>query len=301
MVGPLKSSWVMTIVLAVSGPLFAQSRIETNVVYGMYSGLALLMDVHRPENPNGYGIIVIPGSGWHASMSLDAGGLKSRVNADHFGLDRLLERGYTLFSINHRAAPRFRYPAAVEDAQRAVRFIRHHAEAYGVRPDRIGAFGGSSGGHLVSMLGVLDGDPNPDAASPVDRESAKVQAVAALFPPTDFVAFATGNGGSKEVVSSFLGTPYRPQEGTVYTDASPIHYVSRDDAPVLLVHGDRDPVVPFGQSELFHAELTAVGVPVRLIPVPGGGHGASLLDGENTPDYFDPMVTWFDRHLRNIE
>ncbi|MCH7475257.1 MAG: alpha/beta hydrolase, partial [Gemmatimonadetes bacterium] len=70
----------------------------------------------------------------------------------------LLDAGYTVFTINHRAAPRFRYPAAVEDAQRAVRFIRHNAQRYGVDPDRIGGYGGSSGAHLVSLLGTMDGD-----------------------------------------------------------------------------------------------------------------------------------------------
>src|SRR5687767_5177862 len=133
-----------------------------NVVYGMYSGLALLMDVYAPEGEaNGHGIVHISGSGWGAPLGLDARQLKE---AGHVEIEArpLVAAGYTVFSINHRATPRFPYPAAVEDAQRAVRFVRHHADRFGIRADRIGAIGGSSGGHLVSMLGVLDGDGDPE-------------------------------------------------------------------------------------------------------------------------------------------
>ena len=166
-----------------AGPLLfsqsvPQSRIESNVLYGMYSGLALLMDVHHPEKPNGYGVIFISGSGWHAPQEYNAEPLKQGSQARQYG-PRLTAAGYTVFSISHRAAPRFRYPAAVEDAQRAVRFVRHNAARFNVRADRIGAVGGSSGGHLVESLGVLDGAGIKDDPDPVNRESAKAQCVVA--------------------------------------------------------------------------------------------------------------------------
>ena len=72
------------------------------------------------------------------------------VNSDS---QALLTAGYTIFALNHRATPRFQYPNQVEDVQRAIRFIRFHAGRYDINPDKIGAIGGSSGGHLVSMLG----------------------------------------------------------------------------------------------------------------------------------------------------
>ena len=279
----------------------AEERVERNIVYGMYSGLALLMDVYHPADPNGYGIVVISGSGWHAPLSLDARPLKQGVDRADPQTNALLDSGFTLFAINHRAAPRFRYPAAVEDAQRSVRYIRHHAARYEIDPDRIGAFGGSSGGHLVSMLGVLDGGENPEDSSPINRESSKVQAVVALFPATDLGAFAGGTDGDKGTVSSFVGTRPRrdPQseEAALYAEASPTSYVSPDDPPFLLVHGDADTVVPFSQSELFHEGLTKTGVTVDLIRVLGGGHGSLRLP--NAPDYIGAMVDWFNRHLRN--
>ena len=288
------------LVAAMPRLLQAEARVETNVVYGMYSGLALLMDVYYPADPNGYGIVFINGSGWHAPLSLDARPLKGSPDRPSPRVTRLLDNGYTLFSINHRAAPRFRYPAAVEDAQRAVRYIRHHAARYEINPERIGAIGSSSGGHLVSMLGVLDGDGDREDPSPVNQESSKVQTVVAWYPATDFVQFATGTGGDKAAVSSFL-TRFRqdPQseEAQLYAEASPTSYVSSDDPPFLLIHGDADPVAPFSQSELFEEELAQTGVTVELMRVPGGGHGRNLAV-PNAPDYFGATVEWFDRYLR---
>src|SRR6266540_21657 len=107
------------------------SQVEKNVVYGMHSGLALLMDVYRPENSNGHAIVYINGSGWHAPPGYGAEQLKEARGSERV-VTAFPEAGYTLFAINHRAAPAFRYPAAIEDAQRAVRFVRRHAKDYGI-------------------------------------------------------------------------------------------------------------------------------------------------------------------------
>ena len=285
--------------------LHAQSRVESNVIYGMYSGLALLMDIHYPNNPNGYGIVVIPGSAWRAEMSLDAIPLKENLRETASGITALSDNGYTLFVINHRASPRFSYPAPVEDAQRAVRYVRHHAANYGIDRDRIGAFGGSSGGYFVSMLGVLDGNGNPNDPSPVNRESSKVQAVVAVYPPTDFIDFVNADVGIVSYVTEYLGvhmggriqrTP-QSEEVLLYKEASPTSYVTEDDPPFLLFHGDADNVVPFSQSEIFEAELSKKGIPVNFIRVPGGGHNADFIES-NVPEHLDTIVKMFDRHLR---
>ncbi|MEE8147724.1 MAG: alpha/beta hydrolase, partial [Longimicrobiales bacterium] len=222
-------------VLLAAPSLSAQARVDRNVVYGMYSGLALLMDVHHPAQPNGYGLILIGGSGWHSLPAYGAQQLKSR------GVPQILvDAGYTVFTINHRAAPRFRYPAAVEDAQRAVRFVRHHAERYGIDPNRLGGLGGSSGAHLVSMLATMDGDGEAGDRDRVNRESAKLQAVVVRASPTDFTSF---DSGAASTVASFLGAP--PGWDNATREASPITYVTSDDPPLLLIHGDADQTVPF--------------------------------------------------------
>lgn len=271
--------WIMVLYMVQS--VWAQDRVEKNVVYGMYSGLALLMDVHYPEQPNGRGVILVRGSGWDAPTSYGAWQLKG--NEVH---SVLLDAGFTVFSVNHRAAPRFRYPAAVEDVQRAVRFIRHHAERYGVDPNRIGAFGNSSGGHLVSMLGVLDGDGDPDDSDPVNRRSAKVQAVVAVVAPLELASLKTEVG--TPFVTAFLGMAPFSSGLPTYREASPVTHVTPDDAPFLLIHGDADSLVPFEQSELMQQALVKSGVSVKLRRISGVGHNA-----------FDAAETgrWLTLHL----
>jgi acetyl esterase/lipase len=300
----LRLAFVIGLLMVLPRPLIAEARVELNVVYGMYSGLALLMDVYHAAEPNGIGIVYIRGSGWHTPLSYDAEPLNNELLRNHPQARALQEAGYTVFAINHRAAPRFRYPAAVEDAQRAVRFVRHHAERYEIDPDRIGAMGTSSGGYLVNMLGVLDGVYEGTDATPINNESSRVQAVAAFAAPADFVAFVTGESGDKGAVTSFVGA-YLMQwveaerigiERGIYAEASPVSYVSADDPPFLLIHGDADEVVPFDQSERFERLLAGARVPVELVRIPGGEHGR---DDPNITERDRLMVAWFDKYLRN--
>ena len=292
----------LALVAALLAPVLpAEQRTDRNVVYGMYSGLALLMDIHYPEQPNGIGLIHVSGSGWGAPLSLDARPLKE---AGHVRIEALplVQRGYTVFTVNHRATPRFHYPAAVEDVQRAVRFVRFHAARFGIDPERIGAIGGSSGGHLVSMLGVLPGHGDARAESEIDRVSAKVQCVVARATPSDFVAGATGSGAS----SLFLGARLRPggdpnsPEMRVARAASPITHVTADDPPLLLIHGDQDDIVPYELSERFRERLVEAGVKTDLIKVSGARHGPSFPGAEQTPEVGRWAGEWFDAHLLGV-
>jgi acetyl esterase/lipase len=274
-----------------------QSMIEKNVVVGMVSGLALVMDVHRPENPNGLGIVHISGSGWMRPLAYDAEPL-SESQVDLYGRP-LVERGFTVFSLNHRATPRFQFPAPLEDVQRAVRFIRYHAAEYGIDAERIGAVGGSSGGHLAALLGVLDGRGDPADPDPVNRVSAKVQAVVARAPLTDLARINTSEGVG--FVALLMGAlPSANQEAAesrAYFEASPVNHVSADDPPFLLIHGDADGLVPFEQSELLSRALGTVGVETRVMTVPGADHGPTFPGAVDPPDYIGAMIGWFDRHL----
>ncbi|MCC6393429.1 MAG: alpha/beta hydrolase [Bryobacterales bacterium] len=285
-------------ILLAAAALAGDGSVQSNVVYGMYSGAALLMDVHRPANPNGYGIVYVSGSGWTSPLAYSAAGLKSNAQSLQYAKP-LVEAGYTVFTVNHRSLPRFHYPAAVDDVQRAVRFVRHNAASFGIRPDRIGAAGGSSGGHLVSMLGTLDGKGKPDDPDPVERESAKVQCVVARAAPIDFfrmkaagisfVGMAVPAGKEPEVMKT--------EEYRTYREASPVFHVTPDDPPFLLMHGDKDQSVPFAQSEEMEEALKAAGAPVKLIRVEGAGHGPSFPGAVNPPDYLGEMVAWFNHYL----
>ena len=271
-----------------------QARVEKNVVIGMYSGLALVMDVYYPESPNGYGIVHVSGSGWTRPLAYDAP-LLSESQVGIFG-QPLVDHGYTVFSINHRATPRFQFPAPLEDVQRAVRFIRSHAAEYGVDRERLGAVGGSSGGHLVALLGVLNGLGDPSDPDPVNQVSAKVQTVVARAAPSDLRA--TQTPPLTGMLALLMGALRSSAEGVAYVQASPITYVSRDDPPILLIHGDADEIVPYNQSESFRDALVAAAVQTRLITIHGAGHGPRFPGAVDPPDYIASMIDWFDQHLK---
>ena len=267
---------------------------ESNVIFGTYSGLALLMDVYKPASPNGYGIVVIPGSGWHTPLPYNANLLKQSKEFSLY-MAKLSTAGYTMFVVTHRAAPRFHFPDAVDDVQRAVRFVRQNASRYSIDPERIGALGASSGGHLVSMLGTLDGKGTSDSPDPVERESSKVQCVVALYPVTDPAKVDTVSG--LQAVTSFMGAPARfdPKR---FRDAAPITHVTADDPPFLLIHGDADRTVPYSQSEAMEAALKKVGVTVKLVRVPGGDHGSDFPGNTQKMDWPAMALEWIETNLK---
>lgn len=280
--------------LANTQPDLNAAKVDRNVIFGMYSGLALLMDVYHPDRPNGYGILHISGSGWTRPLGLDAPLLSHQEHVKLEG-EALVAAGYTLFTINHRAVPRFIFPAAIQDAQRAVRFIRQRAADYGIDPDRIGAIGGSSGGHLVAMLGVLEGDEWVQDGSVVNQQSAKVQCVIARAAPSDFqsgvgVHFLGVRGKGMQTVGT--------EEHARVMEASPINHVTEDDPPTLLVHGDQDQIVPFSLSENFLNRFNEAGVPAKLLRVEGAGHGPNFPDATNKADLGAAYVEWMDMHLK---
>ena len=304
-------------------PLFAALRldaappaapavaVERNVIFGMYSGLALVMDVYRPAKANGAGIIAIQGSGWYSQMRYDAIPISARAGVQNYARE-LSAAGYTVFAINHRAAPRFRFPAPLEDAQRAVRFVRAHAAEYGVDPARIGAFGSSSGGHLCELLGTLDAPGLPDSEDAVERQSAKVRAVVVLFAPSDLrTLWSPAERAAHIALMGFeYLDPAKRLPGSVRADeaenleyqrASPVAHVSADDAPLLMMHGDADDIVPIEQSTRMEAALAAAGVAARFIRVAGGKHGENfgLEKGDpRLPDQYGEARRWFDEYLK---
>lgn len=287
----------------VAGPATAADlRVDRNVVYGMYGGLALLMDVYHPDAPNGYGVVFVAGSGWRARSTYNAHQLKE-AELDTSVLP-LMRAGYTVFAINHRAAPEFKYPAAVEDVQRAVRFVRYHAHEYGIDPARIGGVGGSSGAHLIGLTAMLGapGDPT-DRDDPVSREPATLQCLVLRAAPCDLREMKGGNGLVALALFLNIAPGNSPPAKKVYTEASPITHVSSAAPPTLLIHGDADPTVPYAQSVAFERALRAAGVPVRLLTIPGGVHGATFGATADTrhpewPDITAETIRWLDRHLK---
>jgi acetyl esterase/lipase len=285
---------------ATSARAASDARIERNVVYGMVSGAALLLDVHRPAKPNGYGIVFIAGSAFQASPAYGAKPIKE-TQIDLWG-PPLTDAGYTVFSINHRGAPRFHYPAAIEDVQRAIRFVRAHAMDYGIDGTRLGGLGGSSGGNLIGLAAVRAAPGTAADADAVNREPATLQAIVLRAAVSDLRKPHSPRHMS--FVVSYMETPPgdEPEVRALYEAASPITQVSARTPPTLLIHGDADDLVPYSQSIALEGALQAAGVETKLVTVPGGKHapdfGVAGPRPAGWPNYYDEMVRWFDRHLR---
>jgi len=279
----------------------AAARVDRNQIYGMYSGLALLMDVYHPQKPNGYGTLLILGSAWAAPLEYGARPLKDSQQEMSGFLQPLLQGGYTVFVIDHRAAPRFHYPAMIEDAHRAVRFARYYAKQFGVNPNRIGAVGYSSGAHLASLLGLMDGAGDQSSRDPVERESGRVQCVVAGGTPADLGAVGD-NPQALALLSAFVGetVPANPAAASALhrklEEASPVHYVRAGAPPMLLFHGDADELVPYAGAQELEAALEKVHTPVKLITIQGGTHNS--VPQLESDAFSGPMVAWLDEYLK---
>jgi acetyl esterase/lipase len=253
-----------------------QPSVTTDVVYGHKDGLALTFDVYRPTQRNGAGVIVIVSGGWQSSVEM------GRLIAQGYG-PPLNAKGFTVFAVRHGSSPRYPMSAIVADMRRAVRCIRQHAGEYGLDRNRLGVLGGSAGGQLALLLGTTADMGDPSAADAVLRESSRVAAVVAYFPPTDLSRWVNRR--------AFPATALPEAEAAQY---SPIRFVSPGAAPSLIVHGDADTVVPMVEGETMHAALTKAGVPVSFIRIEGAGHGFEGADLERANA---AMVRWFERHL----
>jgi acetyl esterase/lipase/predicted amidohydrolase len=275
---------------------------QEDVIYGRKDGTALTLDVFTPEgNANGAGIVLVVSGGFFSSHEAINPGF----------VTPFLDRGYTVFAVVHGSQPRYTVPEIITDMNRAVRFIRHHADDYGISPDRIGITGASAGGHLSLMLGTAGTEGDPDAREPVDRQSSRVQAVACFFPPTDFLNF--GGPGQEKLRASDHARPFRPafdyferDEETnllepiteearlrqITADISPITHVSEDDPPTLIIHGDRDELVPLQQSEVMVEALEEAGVEAKLVVKEGAAHGWPTIAKD-----LESFADWFDEHL----
>lgn len=259
--------------------------VERDITYCTKSGVELKMDVYRPVEPNGALVLYIHGGGWTSGSK--GGGSGSEMWAE------LLGRGYVVAAIDYRLAPKFQFPAQMEDVTCAVLYLKRHAGELGIDPERIGAYGGSAGGHLASLLGTTGGHGYEMGFTALDAE---VAAVVDLFGPTDLtVEF---DGASERIISAVFGTTDRGAE--VLVQASPVYHVSADDPPFLIVHGEKDALVPIAQGERLYGALVAAGVEAEFVRVKNANHGFAPDGGPSSPARMEItrlVADFFDRHL----
>jgi|WetSurMetagenome_2_1015567.scaffolds.fasta_scaffold01885_5 acetyl esterase/lipase len=277
----------------------------TEVIYGRKDGMALTMQVQPPVvASNKRAVIWVVSAGWTSDFNW--------INMFKIFTKPFSDRGYTVFFVTHGSQPKYAVPDIIPDVKRAVRFIRFHAADYGIDPLNIGITGGSAGGHLSLMTGTTGDDGNPNATDHVDRVSSRVQAVACFYPPVDFLnwKWPCDNQVVKRDIKEFQApldfVEWNAQtlHYTLVTDTvkrseigkkiSPLYFVTPDDPPVLIAHGDADKLVPIYQSRLMIVKLKSVNVPYELLIKPGADHGI----WSDMTEYTKKFADWFDRYLK---
>ena len=281
-------------------PTTALPTTEVEVIhdieYGNAGGISLLLDMYIPETPIVTpmpAIIYMHGGSWLAGDKSDP----SRVRS----IRALAQHGFFAVSINYRLSGVAKFPAQVEDSKCAVRWLRANAEEYNVDPDRIGVWGDSAGGHLAMMVGVADETAGLEGNGGWEEYSSQVQAVCSYYGVSDLVSPYKELGKvESSVVIAFLGGTYKENSG-IYEAASPISYVTANDPPLLLVHGDSDQTVPIYHSEDMYEAYQQAGLEATLIEVTGADHGFRAVTSNPISPSLDEIeqtvLEFFIKHL----
>lgn len=271
-------------------------EVRTDMPYGQVEEQALLLDLYLPQDDAQFlrpAVIAIHGGGWQ-------GGDKGAMS--WLG-ETLSRRGYVVASVDYRLAPRWTYPAQLDDVQRAVRWLRKHAQAFRVDSQRLGAIGDSAGGHLAALLGTRE--TRHDEDTDLSGFSSKVQCVVDIYGPADVVphryleAMYTPDEIAllREVLLALMGKSY-DADAALWHDASPLFHVSSDDAPFFIIHGTDDIIVPLDQSVRFAEALRKAGVEVELSVIEGMGHGPQDADmHKQFMGALEQGMAFFDKHL----
>ncbi len=266
----------------------AEVKITPDVVYGHKHGLAMTYDVFRPtEKPNGAGVMFMVSGGWYSNWA-------PPESMKPFFQD-LLDRGFTVFAVRHGSSPKFGIEEAVADVRRAVRHIRLKAGDYQVDPEKLGVFGMSAGGHLSLMLATLADAGKADDPDPVLRVSDKVAAACAWVAPTDLRIMVSSDPNRLPAYKNF---PALTMDQETAAKMSPLLAVTPDDAPTLLIAGDKDDLVPIDHSKRIKTQFDSRKVPAELLVIEGGGHA---FKGDDLKRAQKAMGDFFESRLVGVK
>jgi acetyl esterase/lipase len=265
----------------------AEFEVTPDVVYGHKDGMALTFDVIKPKaKANGAAILFMVSGGWVSAYA------PPDQTAGRF--QELLDKGFTVIAVRHGSSPKYLIPEIVADVRRAVRYIRFNAKRWGIDANRLGVFGGSAGGHLSLMLGTASDSGDPNAKEDFLKESDRVASVVAYFPPVDLRPITRGLNPPLPADGKPYRFPALNFEKEKAADYSPIVYVSPDDPPTLLIHGDKDDLVPINNSKIIYEAFQKNNVKTDFITIPGAGHG---FRGDDAKRASAAMVAWFEATL----
>ena len=210
-------------------------------------------------------VVFVHGGGWRLGSRHSVGPMYRGASPSPF--ERVAQAGVAVASIDYRLSGEATWPAQLHDAKAAVRWMRARAGELGIDPDRIAAWGESSGGHLAELLGLTADDPALEGEVGITGPSSRVAAVVAWFAPSDVAAVGTDTGADPDDATTreaqLLGAP-AASVPDLAAQASPVTHVSPAAPPFLLLHGAGDRAVPCVQSERLHSALAEAGVDVEL-------------------------------------
>lgn len=258
---------------------------DEDVEYGSGDGEKLHLDLAYPTKGEGPfpAVVCIHGGGWR-------GGDRSMFRPL---VKQLADRGYVAVTVQYRFAPTYKFPAQVEDVKCAVRWLRANAEKYKIDKDRFGAIGGSAGGHLALMLGLMDEKDGLEGKGGCQDQSSEVQCVVNIFGPTDLLKKFPDN--IEPLLVDFVGGAIADKQEEI-KQASPLTYLDESDGAILTFHGDKDDIVPYNQAELLDEACQKTKVEHTLVKMEGEGHG---WGGEKMLKTTVQSMEFFDKHLKS--
>ena len=258
----------------------AHSEMQKDIEYGRAGEVILKLDASVPDGPGPFPAVIIVHGGGFTS------GNKQMYVTPIF--EPLTRAGFAWFSIDYRLAPKYKFPAAVDDVDRAIEYVKSHAAEYKVDTRRLAILGESAGGYLVSYVGT---QTNPKW---------RVTAVVSFYGPHNLMGeYEMRKRQSKEpsALTAFLGiTTFDKEAFDRLREASPINRVKKGLPPFLLLHGTKDDLVDYQQSVDMCDRLQKAGDACELYTVPDGKHG--MANWEGTPEYKQKVVEWLQKTLQ---
>ena len=268
------------------GPAIPADLLHESAVAYAQADPQQVMDIVRPRDS---------GVRHPAVLCIHGGGFRAGSRKGYLAqCVRLAQQGYVAATADYRLAPAAPFPAAVEDAKAAVRYLRANAARLGIDPDRIGVMGGSAGGHLVLFLGVTGGVAQFEGDGPNRDQSSRVQCVVSMYGPSDLTKSYGRSVDAAEVLPLFLGGDLNHARQR-HILASPLNWVTPEAPPTLAIQGTKDRYVNYEQSVWIIDRLLSVGVPAELETIEGADHGFKGADAERAERR---MIGFFDRYLK---
>jgi acetyl esterase/lipase len=264
------------------------ARKSADIEYARVGDHSLKLDLYEPSAAGAPLLVWVHGGAWE------------RGSKEPLQVDRLLDHGFAIASVDFRPASAAPFPAQVHELKAAVRFLRAQAGRYGYDASRIGMLGASSGGHLAALVGTSNGDADLEGALGEHLEvSSTVHAIVSYFGASNLLTILDqstpfGLGVRTPALERLLGALPKDAEALARR-ASPVFHVDASDPPLLLLHGDQDPQMPINQSHELEGAYEKAGLETELIVVHGAAHGGdAFFDEERT----ERVAAFLDEHLR---